>query len=369
MGLVDGGVGIGGPAGVGIGDGDAAKAGAADHIGLALGRQVFIEQGVVFGGVAVGPAVDGDGGDVAGGVEAAGGQGPGQLVAGVALEVLEGGGQKLGAAGAVLVVFGQARLAGGADHVDQDRALGRPLGAVVADIHRRVQAQGAVIGAGGGDARHAQFVERRPVAQGDGGVDQGRLDQLVQGRLLHRGQVRADIGDHHVPAGQDTGAGLDAEQLAATGIGDLNAPGRRRIAEIAGAHHDTGQADAHGVPRPVELAVIGLGGDDVPGVSAGQGGGDQVAHQEPGDGGVAVREMEAVGAAVGITGRGVAHARGRAWSERQALEPGQVEGPAVQGRQGVDPHPLLIIGAGLIIGNDAGVGLDHGQKEIAIAYL
>ena len=50
-----------------------------------------VEERVVFVGVAVRPAIDGDGLDVAGGIESSGGEDAAELVADVALEGFEGG--------------------------------------------------------------------------------------------------------------------------------------------------------------------------------------------------------------------------------------------------------------------------------------
>src|SRR3546814_3842434 len=81
---------MGGGARIRIGDRDPAEALAADHVGPLLGCHVpRIVERVVFIGIAVGPAVDGDGGDIALGIEAAGAEDRHQLLADVALERLE----------------------------------------------------------------------------------------------------------------------------------------------------------------------------------------------------------------------------------------------------------------------------------------
>ena len=71
VGLVDGAVGIGRRAGVGIGDGDAAETRPPDDVGLLLQGKDRLPKGVPFRRIAVGPAVDGDGGDVPGRIETA----------------------------------------------------------------------------------------------------------------------------------------------------------------------------------------------------------------------------------------------------------------------------------------------------------
>ena len=69
--LVDGDVGIGGHAGIGIGDGDAAERLRATMLGR-VGVESAIAQRIVFRRIAVRPAVDGDAFDVARRIEAAG---------------------------------------------------------------------------------------------------------------------------------------------------------------------------------------------------------------------------------------------------------------------------------------------------------
>ncbi len=89
MPLIDGRIRISPAPGIGIGNGDAAKWGAAEDMRPLGFRDVRIEQGIVFGRITMRPSVHGDGRDVAGGVEASSLEGAGQLIAYVALESLE----------------------------------------------------------------------------------------------------------------------------------------------------------------------------------------------------------------------------------------------------------------------------------------
>src|SRR5271170_4960743 len=125
VGLVDRGVRIGGSAGVGIGDGDAAEAGAADDMRRLPVGPVRIEQRIIFVGVTVRPAVDRDGGNVAGRIETAGTEDARQLVADVALEGLEARGVDVALACAMLVELRQPGLRRRAHHVHQDRLVRR----------------------------------------------------------------------------------------------------------------------------------------------------------------------------------------------------------------------------------------------------
>src|SRR5258708_33656816 len=65
MRLVDRSVGIGGGRGIGVGDRDRAKSSAADLVRRLAFSPFGIEQRIVFVGIAVRPAIDRDGGDIA----------------------------------------------------------------------------------------------------------------------------------------------------------------------------------------------------------------------------------------------------------------------------------------------------------------
>src|SRR5579859_1864525 len=124
IGLVDGDVSVGGGAGVGVGDGDTAEALAANLVWRLSRRPIRIEQGIVFVAVTVGPAVDGDGFDVARGIKPAGGERAGELVANLALEDLERRDEEFHSPGFVLLARGEARFAGSAAEMDEDRLFG-----------------------------------------------------------------------------------------------------------------------------------------------------------------------------------------------------------------------------------------------------
>ena len=79
MRLIDSRIGISSRCGISVGDGNSAKTPAADHIRTLIFRPVRIEQRVVFRCVAVRPAIHGDRGDVASGIETARAEGAGEL--------------------------------------------------------------------------------------------------------------------------------------------------------------------------------------------------------------------------------------------------------------------------------------------------
>src|SRR5215470_17355393 len=87
--------------------------------GLAPGP-LRIEQRVVFVTIAVRPTIHGDGFDVSRRIEAARGQAASDLITDGAFESLEGGDEKLQAAGFVLFARREAGLARRATHVHKD---------------------------------------------------------------------------------------------------------------------------------------------------------------------------------------------------------------------------------------------------------
>ena len=100
--LVDRHVGISACAGIRIRDHDSAEGRAADDVGLVGLVPVRIEQWIVFVGVAVRPAIDRDAYDVGRRIEPSRSKDARKLVANVALERLEAGGEQLRLSGAKL---------------------------------------------------------------------------------------------------------------------------------------------------------------------------------------------------------------------------------------------------------------------------
>ena len=102
----------------------AAETGARANVMALAWRYVRIKQRVVLGRVTMRPAIDDDGPDVTGRIKRGSCQHPSQLVANLALERLERCRQKFRASRAVLVMLGEACLAGGAHHEQQRRFIG-----------------------------------------------------------------------------------------------------------------------------------------------------------------------------------------------------------------------------------------------------
>ena len=139
MTLIDGRVGVGPAARIRVRNGNPAELRTADDMGSLVFGYFWIEQRVVFGCIAVRPSIHGDGGDVPRRIESAIFQGAPQLIADIAFEGFERGGQKLGAAGSVLIMLGQTGFAGRTHHVNQDRILGRFGTSIDADVDVCIQ--------------------------------------------------------------------------------------------------------------------------------------------------------------------------------------------------------------------------------------
>src|SRR5271155_3135509 len=111
MPLIDRRIGIRGASGIRVRYRDPAELRTPEHVRLLAFRKLGIEQWVVFRRIAVGPSIHGDRRNVAGGIEPSALERAAELVADVALEGFERGREELGAAGAILIVLRQSRLA------------------------------------------------------------------------------------------------------------------------------------------------------------------------------------------------------------------------------------------------------------------
>ena len=141
MRLIDRRIGIRVRCGIGVGDRDAAKPLPRDDAGrLAALEPERIRQRIVLVGIAVWPTVDGDGQDVARGVEAAATQRARELPADAALDRLERRGQQLHAPGAMLQARLQTGLTRCLREVQHDGLVGGPGAAVGPEADRRSQA-------------------------------------------------------------------------------------------------------------------------------------------------------------------------------------------------------------------------------------
>jgi hypothetical protein len=125
VGLVDRRVRIGRGTRIRVGYGDAAKFRSADDLRLFLERQQRLEQRIELGGIAVRPAVHGNGFDIPGRIKASRIQRAGQLIADIPLERGERRRQQLRATDLVLLVLGETRPGRNAHHANENRIIRR----------------------------------------------------------------------------------------------------------------------------------------------------------------------------------------------------------------------------------------------------
>ena len=194
------------------------------------GAQSGVPQRVVFVGVAVRPAVDRDRVDVTRRIETAGTERAGELIADTPLERRERCRIEISVPGAMLFARRQTRLAGRARHPHEHRIVGAGRrGMVVADWRRQFHAKPGVIHAGRVDAGDAELLERLPVLERDGRIDERHFHAVVQRFFLRGRQILADEGNHHVPARQDDALRSHGVELLLAPVDDFNFfRGRRR---------------------------------------------------------------------------------------------------------------------------------------------
>src|SRR6185437_6881533 len=99
-----------------------------------------------------------------------------ELLADMALESRKGGDQELGAPCAVLLELGQSRPARSSQHVQQNRLRRLCRAAVPADVDFLIETENGMVAAGRIDPPNSQLPEGLPIAQGNAGVHQRRLD-------------------------------------------------------------------------------------------------------------------------------------------------------------------------------------------------
>ncbi|SVJ56883.1 Uncharacterised protein [Klebsiella pneumoniae] len=283
-----------------------------------------------------------------------------ELVADVLFQLLEAHRVELAAAYASLGAGVHAGVRGGrhVDHVHADRLPRVAWMPVAAEVDREVQLDPRV-----GQGRRVDLVDAEglpglPVAQQYLGVHQRELDVLAQRVGLLLGEVAQQVRHHHVVAGHHAVLAAYPVQAAGAAVADIDAAG-------AVAHADGGavQAQAHRVPGEVQLRVVEAGHDDVLHASARRHRGDQVAHHEPSQRGVAVGEMVDV--------RLVHFRLGLLAGLRQAegVEAGEAGGVCVGRRQGVGAEGREVVAAALEVLHRGFREPDVLEQVVAVAGL
>ena len=266
----------------------------------------------------------------------------------------------------MLLARGQPGLAGRTHQVQNDRIL-RPAARLVrSPPHRRVQAHLAPVAARALDRMDSGSGEGPPIAKQDVRVDERHLRGGREGLALVGGQLGAEMRDHRVPAGEHRMPRAHRLQPAAAHVGQLQLTGDGWSGEMADTD-DRGfepQADRGG--RLVESLVVGASGHHVLRSASGDGARNQPPHEQAGQRGIAVGEVEEVGLVVGGDGVEVHPRAGRA---RQAhpLEAGEAEAPGILGRDGVDPQAEEALGLRLQDRQHVAVAARDGREEVGVA--
>src|SRR5712672_309399 len=126
---------------------------------------IRIKQWVRRERIAMRPTIHCDALNVASRVESSSTQHPRQLIPDVALERFKGRLHKVHATSAMLVAWREAWPAWRTQHEQHNRLLGITRKLVGSQAHREIKCGIRMISAGRNDVVHAEFMERRPVAQ------------------------------------------------------------------------------------------------------------------------------------------------------------------------------------------------------------
>ena len=329
---------------------------------------VRIEQRIVFVGVAMRPTVDGDRDDVARRIESAVPEDARELIADVALERREVGGQQLPLSGAELLSRLKTRPARRARHPHEDRLVGRTHALIIADVDHGVETHRVVVGSRRVNVRDAERLERAPVAERNRRVDERRLDQRMERLALPLRHFRAEVRDHAGPAGDDCGVGPRRVKGSVARVGHLDLS-RPIPADVAKRERGAAEPDAHGRAGAVELAIVGARSDDVLGALARHRRREELAHQEARDRGVAVREMKMRGApGLGVSCGGESHMRRSARLKIEPLKAREIERPHLERPDRLNSHSPLLVRHCLEIGQDPRIGLYDLGEIVGVAH-
>src|SRR5205807_3984912 len=255
--LIDSAIGIRISAGIGVGDCQATERLARNLAwSFAALQPEFIPQRVVFIRVPMRPAIDGDRGYIASGIQAARPQCARELLANVKLHGLKLRCKKFAAADAMLLASRPAWLAGRSHHVNHDRFIRFTRTAVIANADRQIKIEESVVSAGSIHAAGREFLERLPVANCNVRVQQWNFWRRGERLFLLIRQLIADIGDYDVPTCEDTIRSLNRLQLPAAYIPNLDPFGAGWVTLMSYSHHRAVQTDTHWREFMIQLGVV-----------------------------------------------------------------------------------------------------------------
>ena len=145
-------------------------------------------------------------------------------------------------------------------------------------------------------------------------------------------------------------------------------PGRR-VPDVADSDDGAVQADADVGVGPVQPRVVRRRGHHVLCRAAGDGAGNEAAHKQTCDGGVAVREVKSGGSAGCRVASGrVAHPRSRPRREPEAAEARKAEGPDIERADRVGADAPLAVAHRLEERERPGVGAGDAQQVVPVAH-
>ena len=162
--------------------------------------------------------------------------------------------------------------------------------AITAERDRIVELNPAIDRHRRGNLVHAEPHPRVPVAHEHLTVDERRLDVLRQRFALRLRQLRHDVRDNHVEAGQHGMLARHAVELPSADVAELDA-----VAHVADVDAGAVETDAHAGTREIELAVVEGRQHHIFHRVPRRHGRNERAHQKPRERGIAVREMIDVG--------------------------------------------------------------------------
>src|ERR1700735_239941 len=163
--LIDRLVGVGGSRGIGVRNGNPPEALSCDIARPFPLRPVRVPQRVVFVGISMGPAVNRNRLYIAGRIKTAATQHAHKLVADVSFKSLKGCSEQLVMPRTLLLPRRETWLARSAQHMHQDRLIGRLWRLIFTDLCGLIQVHGGVIHPRTGDAPESKLVKCCPVAE------------------------------------------------------------------------------------------------------------------------------------------------------------------------------------------------------------
>jgi hypothetical protein len=310
------------------------------HTGPLLLRPLRIEKGVILAGVAVQPAIPRERFNIARRVEAARPQNAAELVAQGTLQGHKGGSERLVPARLVLLTCRQAWLTRGPGEVEHRGFLGRARKTVTAQAYREISADRMPVAPRAAHPAHAKLGKRALVAALHVGGEERDFTPRGEGLLRLGSQLRTQVGEHRVPAGQPHGGGSHFPGLPLLAIPHFDPAGGERISQVSDPHDGTVQSDPYGRSGLLQPRVVEVRGDDVlHGVSVSDLG-DQHPHPQARDGGMPVGEMDDRRFGVFLGQSRAAQARQGGAGQAQAGKAGVPEPEAVARRNGIDAHAV-----------------------------